>query len=160
MRTNEDAPQTGLVAAAAVVVARAAMGAAAVVGAAGAESPEDLGRLFAQRQAAGDVDGIVALYSPDAVVSLAGGREAAGRPAIRAAFVAAFASGSDLSIATVGTPIVAGALACTTSTTTSGAVLTQVARRASDGTWCWVRDGHRLVGLVPVQSGDGLSEVA
>ncbi|MDN5789673.1 MAG: nuclear transport factor 2 family protein [Micrococcales bacterium] len=110
----------------------------------GAPTPEHLVRQFADRLAVGDIDGLVALYAPDAVVALGEGREAAGTVAIQVAFRAALAAGIDLSVASVTTPIIAGGLACTTSITDSGAVLTQVARLEADGTWRWVRDGHRL----------------
>lgn len=35
-----------------------------------AAEPEDLGRLFLERANTGDVDGLVALYEPDAVVAV------------------------------------------------------------------------------------------
>ena len=123
-------------------------------------TPQDLGRRFGDCLAAGDVDGITRLYAADGVVSLPGGREAAGSTAIRAAFVAALASGADLSVASVGTPIITGTLACTTCVTASGAVLTQVARLEPDGTWRWVRDGHRLRDVVLGEKEEALIEVA
>src|SRR5262249_36014593 len=45
--------------------------------------PEDLDRLFLERANAGDVDGVLDLYEPDAVLAFAPGRLAAGRAAIR-----------------------------------------------------------------------------
>ena len=123
-------------------------------------SPEDLGRRCADLIEAGDLDGLTSLYAADAVVSLPDGREAAGSTAIRAAFAAALASGADLTVASVGTAIVAGTLACTTSTTATGAVLTQVARREPDGTWRWVRDGHRLLDVSLAPAGECLVAVA
>ena len=50
--------------------------------------PEDLGRLFLQRAGAGDVDGVVALYEPGAVLAAPGGALAAGTDAIRAVYQA------------------------------------------------------------------------
>ncbi len=81
----------------------------------GTATPEELGPRFADRLATGDIDGLVELYAADAVVALGEGREAAGQVAIRAAFVTALAAGVDLSVASVGTPVVVGRLACTTS---------------------------------------------
>lgn len=123
-------------------------------------SPEDLGRRFAQCVAEADLDGIAGLYAADAVLSLPDGREAAGRAAIRSAFATALAAGADLSVASVGTPIVTGGLACTTSVTASGAVQTQVARLEPDGTWLWVHDGHRLLDGSVAGEGGGLAAVA
>ncbi len=107
-------------------------------------SPAELGQRFAAAVDAGDVDAIVALFAPDAVVSLPEGREAAGTVAIRAAFDAALARGADLRVASVGRPIISGSLACTTTVDAAGQVHTQVARREPDGTWRWIRDGSRL----------------
>ena len=57
----------------------------------GAQSPRDLLAAYVERVAAGDVVGIVASYAADAVVTLPGGREAAGPEAIGVAFGAAVA---------------------------------------------------------------------
>jgi len=43
-----------------------------------AAQPEDLGRYFLERANAGDVEGIVALFEPEAVLALPPGRLAAG----------------------------------------------------------------------------------
>jgi ketosteroid isomerase-like protein len=125
----------------------------------GAGSPEDLEPAFAAAVRAGDLDGIVALYAADAVVSLPRGREAAGHAAIREAFAAALAAGvlpagapgaseepgtdGDGSVRTVRA-VVSGDLAMTTSSGADGRVWTQVARRSAEGRWLWVRDGSRL----------------
>jgi ketosteroid isomerase-like protein len=45
--------------------------------------PEDLDRLFLKRANAGDVDGVVALYEPGAVLAFPPGRLAIGTEAIR-----------------------------------------------------------------------------
>jgi ketosteroid isomerase-like protein len=137
----------------------------------GLVGPDELGARFAECVAAGDLDGIMQLYAADAVVSLRGGREAAGRALIRAAFAAALASGMDVAVEQAGPAIVTGTLACTTSVTADGRLCTQVARQEPDGTWRWVRDGFRLRDLVcaadgqvqPRAEGDGpgrLAEVA
>lgn len=131
----------------------------------GASSPEALEPAFAAAVARGDLDAIVGLYAADAVVSLPRGREAAGSTAIREAFAAALAAGvlvaglpvpdapgeggsgeagaGDDSAPTVRA-VVTGDLAMTTSSGADGRVRTQVARRAADGRWLWVRDGSRL----------------
>src|SRR5262249_60312402 len=48
-----------------------------------AARPEDLGRFFLERANAGDVEGLVALYEPDAVLAFPPGRIAAGHGEIR-----------------------------------------------------------------------------
>jgi ketosteroid isomerase-like protein len=48
--------------------------------------PEDLDRLFLERANAGDVDGVVALYEPHAVLAFPAGRLAIGAQAIREAY--------------------------------------------------------------------------
>lgn len=112
----------------------------------GAETPEALESRLAACVAAGDLDGLVGLYAADAVVSLPRGREAAGSAAIREAFAAALAAGvlGGDEVAVSSRAVVTGDLAMTTSTTADGRVRTQVARRAGDGRWVWVRDGSRL----------------
>ena len=50
---------------------------------AGAAEPEDLARLFLDRASAGDVDGVVALHEPDAVLASPPGGLSIGTAAIR-----------------------------------------------------------------------------
>jgi ketosteroid isomerase-like protein len=112
-----------------------------------AQAPEDLEALLAAAVASADLDAVAALHAPDAVVSLPGGREAAGRDAVRAAYAAALDAGAlvDTALGAASTrAVVSGALAMTTSTWSDGTVRTQVARREPDGTWVWTRDGSRL----------------
>jgi ketosteroid isomerase-like protein len=114
----------------------------------GAAAPEQLESRLAVLVRAGDADGIAMLHAADAVVSLPGGREAAGRAAIRAAYAAALVGGAACALVGPGgattRALVSGDLAMTTSTWADGSVRTQVARREADGTWVWVRDGSRL----------------
>ena len=55
--------------------------------------PQDLERLLIARQNAGDVDGMTALFEPDAVIDCGGGRLVRGREAIRDFYVDIVASG-------------------------------------------------------------------
>jgi ketosteroid isomerase-like protein len=48
-----------------------------------AVQPEDLSRFFLERANAGDVEGLVALYQPDAVLAFPPGQITVGRTAIR-----------------------------------------------------------------------------
>ena len=49
-----------------------------------AQTPEEITRLFVERANAGDLDGMVALYAPDAVLAFPPGSESVGHDAIRA----------------------------------------------------------------------------
>jgi hypothetical protein len=77
-----------------------------------AARPEDLSDLFLTRANAGDVEGIVALYEPDAILALPGGGTASGHQEIRAFYAALLAnrqtcnavSGRGSSYARKGTP--------------------------------------------------------
>ena len=53
-----------------------------------ATQPDDLERLFVDRANAGDVDGLVALYEPNAILVAEDGLQAGGTDQIRAFFVA------------------------------------------------------------------------
>jgi hypothetical protein len=91
-----------------------------------AARPEDLSRLFVERANAGDVDGLVALYEPDAVLAFPPGQVTAGSPAIRQAYERLLA---DRPTRLVG----------------SGATV-EVARRQPDGTWLWAIDQPNVLG--------------
>ena len=116
-----------------------------------ADVPEDLGERFAQAVRARDLDAVVALYADDAVVSLAGGREAAGPAAIRAAYARAFAEGTDLVTQGVGESLVEGDHACTTTYGAEGELRTQVARLDAERGWLWVRDARHLRALAALE---------
>lgn len=135
----------------------------------GVPVPELLAERFATFAARADLEGILSLYAADAVVSLPGGREAAGTTAIRAAFDAAFAAGVDLGGAAPDDGgdvrvVLVGDLAMTSTSGPDGQVRTQVARRGPDGSWLWARDGSRLRDVeacLPASRGTGgSSEVA
>jgi ketosteroid isomerase-like protein len=57
-----------------------------------AAQPEDLGRYFLERANAGDVEGLVALYEPGAVLAFPPGRLAAGHEEIREIYAELLAS--------------------------------------------------------------------
>ena len=101
--------------------------------------PEDLGRYFVQRASDCDVEGLVALYEPDAVLALPGGATARGADAIRAAYHDLLAHRSDFPIIEQHPAIVLGDVALT-STRTPSAATAEVARRQSDGSWLWILD--------------------
>lgn len=58
-----------------------------------ARDPNDLERLLVKRQNKGDIDGMVALFEPDAVIDCSDGRFVRGHEAIRAFYVEFAATG-------------------------------------------------------------------
>ena len=100
--------------------------------------PEDLDRLFLERANAGDVDGVVDLYEPDAVLAFPPGRLATSRLAIREVYVDLLASRPRLT-GEIRPAIRNGDMAIT-STVRAGNATVEVARRQSDGTWLWLID--------------------
>jgi ketosteroid isomerase-like protein len=102
-------------------------------------TPEDLDRLFLQRANAGDVDGGVALYEPDAVLAFPAGTLTVGTKAIRAIYTELFAArprlDGDIRPAIYYSPDLA-----LTSTTRLGNATIEIARRQPDGSWLWILD--------------------
>jgi ketosteroid isomerase-like protein len=105
-----------------------------------ARDPQDLERLLVTRQHAGDVDGIVALYEPDAIVDVGEGRVLKGIEAIRAYFAEVVASGHKYTVGEQQAARICGDLALTSTRVPAGEVTAEVARRQADGTWLWVID--------------------
>jgi uncharacterized protein (TIGR02246 family) len=115
-----------------------------------ANIPADLHRLFEETFNAGDVDGLAALYEPDATLII-GGSTVVGREAIRAAYANAV-NGRRMTLETravttsdVGLSLLHGAWVIEPAQTLQGAsgtagISTEVARRQSDGTWLFVID--------------------
>jgi hypothetical protein len=109
-----------------------------------ARRPEDLGRFFVERGDAGDVEGLVALYEPDAVVAFPKGRMTIGTDAIRTVYRELLA-GRPTFTGTGQPAIVNGDLALTSTRTASGATV-EIAHRQPDGTWLWTIDQPAILG--------------
>lgn len=105
-----------------------------------ATQPEELSRLIVERLNAGDVDGLVALYEPDAVLALPDGQVATGSDQIRTAFERLVDARPTFEPGTQRPTLRFGDLALTSSHLASGVVTVEVARRQPDGTWLWVID--------------------
>jgi ketosteroid isomerase-like protein len=101
--------------------------------------PEDLSRLILERLNAGDVDGLVALYEPDAVLALPDGQLANGTDEIRGAYQRLVA-GRPFEPGTPRPTLHSGDLALTSTRLANGTVTVEVARRQPDGTWLWAID--------------------
>ncbi|NGO69106.1 YybH family protein [Streptomyces boncukensis] len=109
-----------------------------------ATEPNDLGRYFIERANAGDVDGLVALYEPDAVLAFPPGNLARGHAEIRAVYEQFVAAAPVLSPGSQHPALVTGDLALTATTLTDGDVIVEIARRQPDGTWLWAADQPTL----------------
>jgi len=116
-----------------------------------AMQPEDLNRLFEERTNAGDVEGLVALYKPNATLAFPPGQITNGSEAIRQVFEQVLAGKP--SLAAIQRPTVRmGDLALTSVTwsmtmagpdgqpTAIDGTSAEVVRRQPDGTWLRVID--------------------
>jgi ketosteroid isomerase-like protein len=111
-----------------------------------ATQPEQLSRLVVERLNTGDVDGLVALYEPDAVLALPGGGVATGADEIRRAYERLVAGRPTFAPGTQQPTLRCGDLALTSSRLPNGVVTVEVARRRPDGTWLWVIDQPDVAG--------------
>jgi ketosteroid isomerase-like protein len=105
-----------------------------------ARDPQDLERLLVTRQHAGDVEGMMALYEPQAVVDCADGTVLRGTDAIPAYFAGVVATGRKFAFGEQRPAVISGDLALTSTRVPDGTVIAEVARRQADGTWLWVID--------------------
>ncbi|MCJ2044429.1 nuclear transport factor 2 family protein [Methylobacterium sp. J-078] len=108
-----------------------------------AETPEDLARLFNERANAGDVEGLVALYEPGAVLA-AGKVVATGHAEIRAFYTDLLGRRSDFPAAETLPAIVNGDLAMTFARLPNGTISAETARRQSQGGWLWLIDQLKI----------------
>jgi ketosteroid isomerase-like protein len=105
-----------------------------------AAQPEDLGPLFLERANAGDVEGLVALYEPGAVLAFPAGRLATGHEEIRAVYAELLTGRPQFSSAGQQPVIRNGDLALTSTRLPGGGATVEMARRQPDGSWRWVID--------------------
>jgi ketosteroid isomerase-like protein len=109
-----------------------------------AGDPQDLERLLIDRQHAGDIEGMVALFEPNAVIDCSDGRFVRGHEAIRAFYAETVATGRKWGRGEQRPALIAGDLALTSTKLPDGDVTSEVARRQSDGTWLWVIDRYSI----------------
>jgi ketosteroid isomerase-like protein len=110
-----------------------------------AAEPNDLGRYFVERVNAGDIDGLVALYEPDAVLTFPPGNLVVGHEEIRRVLGKFVAGVGRVEPGEQQPALVNGDLAITSTKTTSGAVTVEVARRQPDGYWLWALDQPNIL---------------
>ncbi|MDP4003244.1 nuclear transport factor 2 family protein [Methylobacterium sp. NEAU K] len=108
-----------------------------------AREPGALARLFNRRANAGDVEGLVALYEPEAVLA-AGRVVATGHEEIRAFYAKLLARKSDFPAAEALPPLRSGPLALTFARLPDGTLSVEVAREQPDGTWLWAIDQLKI----------------
>jgi ketosteroid isomerase-like protein len=112
-----------------------------------ARDPQDLERFLVSRQRAGDVEGMVALFEPDAIVDCGEGRLLRGREAMRAYYAELVAAGRKFAMGEQQPAMINGDLALTSTRSVDGSVTAEVARRQADGTWLWVIDQYSIAQL-------------
>lgn len=105
-----------------------------------AKVPNDLEKFFVERANAGDVEGLVALYEPNAIVAYGDGKVAIGPEQIRELFVEFLATRPRLDPSLQADALCSGDLALTSSRLSNGDVTAEIARRQPDGRWLWVVD--------------------
>lgn len=106
--------------------------------------PQELERLLVARQNVGDVEGMTALFEPDAVIDCGEGRFIRGREAIRSFYVEIVAAGRKFAMGEQRPALMCGDLAMTSTRLPDGDVTTEVARRQADGSWLWVIDRYAV----------------
>jgi ketosteroid isomerase-like protein len=109
-----------------------------------AKGPNDLEKFFIERANAGDVEGLVALYEPNAIVAYDDGEVAIGLNQIREFFVKFLENRQRLDQSTQAAALCSGDLALTSSRLSNGDVTAEIARRQPDGSWLWVVDQFAL----------------
>ena len=111
-----------------------------------AATPDDLGRFFVERANAGDVDGLVALYEPQAVLAFPSGDFASGHAEIRAVYENLVASAPRFEPGDPRPAMITGDLALTSTRLVDGGVTAEIAHRQPDGSWLWAVDQPNITG--------------
>lgn len=102
--------------------------------------PQELERLLVARANAGDLDGMVALFEPHAVLAIGGGKFARGTTEIREFYAGLLATGYVFHAGEQYPVVLNGDLALTSSRYPNGTTSSEVARQQKDGSWLWVID--------------------
>jgi hypothetical protein len=110
-----------------------------------AAAPEDLGRLFVERQL-GRRRGLVALYEPEAVLALPDGGTATGVDAIRQFYEELLANKPTFAPGTPRPALRNGDWALTSTRIPAGAT-TELAHRQPNRTWLWTIDQPNVLGV-------------
>lgn len=114
-----------------------------------ANDPQDLERLLVERENAGDVAGMTALFEPDAVVDIGDGVFLRGTAEIHEYFTRLQVTGfgpekRKFEFGEQRPALICGDLALTSTRSRNGSITSEVARRQADGTWLWVIDRYNV----------------
>ena len=109
-----------------------------------ARDPQDLERLLIERQWAGDIEGMVALFEPDAIIDTGEGPLTIGHDAIRKLYEDFRFTGKQFAKGKQSPAVINGGLALTSTHLPDGSVTAEVARQQSDGTWLWAIDRYSV----------------
>ena len=109
-----------------------------------AGDPQDLERFLVTRQQAGDIEGMVALFEPDAVIHTDDGRIVRGHDQMRSYYQELAAAGRVFAMGEQQPALVNRELALPSTRSTRGTVTAEVARRQPDGTWLWIIDEYEI----------------
>lgn len=111
-----------------------------------AKEPNDLEKFFVERANAGDIDGLVALYEPNAVLLSDDGRQVSGTEQIRMFLVEYLRNRPELVASRQNRALCSGDVALTSSQHSNGVLSVEIARRQPDGNWLWVIDQFAIPG--------------
>lgn len=92
------------------------------------------------RLEAGDLDGLMALYEPDAVMMAPDGRTVLGYAEIRDMFARVLEANDSFPPGEPRVTLRVGDIALTSTRLEPGSTTAEVARRQPDGSWLWVLD--------------------
>jgi len=109
-----------------------------------ATEPNDLEKHFVERANAGDVEGLVALYEPNAIIAYGNGETAVGHDQIRIFLARFLADHPPLDPSNQAPALCSGEIALTSSQLSNGDITAEVARRQPEGGWLWAVDHFSL----------------
>jgi ketosteroid isomerase-like protein len=121
-----------------------------------ARDPQDLERMLVARQRSGDIEGMVALFEPDALIHAYDGRAIRGHEAMRAYYAEIAAAGRVFVMGEQQPALVNGDLALTSTRSRDGSITAEVARRQPDGTWLWAIDQYEIASRPVGETSPGL----
>ena len=105
-----------------------------------AREPNDLEKYFVERANEGDVEGLVVLYEPNAVVVPGEAMLLVGTDQIRAFFVEYVRDRPQLEPSDQAPAVISGDIAFTSSRHSNGDISAEIARKQPNGNWLWVVD--------------------
>ena len=105
-----------------------------------AVEPNDLEKLFVARSNNKDLEGLVALYEPHALLVNARGDHFVGKLEIREFLTQYLEETSELAPSVQFPALCSGDVAITSSTHRDGSISVEIARRQASGEWLWVVD--------------------